>query len=131
MAPFPFHASEDGESFQGEKRKAVVANCGLLHEWRNQLEKIKVEVDRVLLHVIEEMEGPGSKIRTKLSRVLECLSPKPTRACKKALKIWIAKGPLQLRKPMFKRALKQGLDPGASSSASGPSGAPIPRVSLC
>jgi hypothetical protein len=44
---------------QEDKRKVVVANCGLIWEWRGQLENIKVEVYRALLCVIEGLEAFG------------------------------------------------------------------------
>jgi hypothetical protein len=55
-ANFPFLALDDNKGLQDGKRKVVKANCGLLWEWRSQLEKIKWEVDRALLRVIEEYE---------------------------------------------------------------------------
>lgn len=58
-----FHSCVD-KGFQEDKRRAVVANCGVLWQWKSQLEKIKVEVDWMLLHVIEGLElfGPGLSV---------------------------------------------------------------------
>lgn len=84
-ASFPFCALEGDENIQEEKRKAVVANCRMLWAWRSQLEKIKLEVDRAPLRVIEGLKGfgPISRVHTKPNRALKSLLPKPTKTCKK------------------------------------------------
>jgi hypothetical protein len=88
-----------------------VANCGLLWEWRSQLEKIKLEFDQVLLNVIEGLES---------FRVLKFLSPcmvlsafcSSPSSQKIVLKVWSAKGPIQFLMPTLKSALKLRPRPG-------------------
>lgn len=40
-ALYPFQVAEEDEVCKEAESKAIVANCGLLWEWRGQLEKIK------------------------------------------------------------------------------------------